>query len=187
MTGRGHRIVTFMATGALTGSPLAATLGFLGSTLPDSLEYALFGRARNRFHRKLTHWFVPWLALVLFCLYRAGWGLDGTGGILRYGELSVSLPRVVAGAAPDVLALASGDGRAVWACAAFWALGPVLHILEDACCGKVPFLNPMRRGMGIHLFRMSSRMGEMSVGEKLFALVVSLFCLAAWFGRGLAL
>ncbi len=188
MTGRGHRIVTFMAIGGMTGSPLAASLGFLSAALPDSLEYTLFGRARNRLHRKLTHWFVPWLALALTCLYHAGWGLSWTGGTLRQGAMeTLSWPRAIQGALPSVAALASGDGRAIWACAAFWLLGPVLHILEDACCGKVPLFLPWKRGFGAHLFRMSSKVGVMSAGERVFTFLVCLLCLAAWFARGLVI
>ena len=163
MTGRGHRIVTCMVVGGATGSPLAAAFSLFGATLPDSLERPIWGRNRNRYHRRLTHWFVPWLALALFCFRRAGWGL------------------------PVAAALLDGGEGVLWSCAAFWLMGCVLHILEDACCGTVPFLFPMRRTFGVHLFRMSSRIGEMSGGEVAFTLVAVLLSLAGWVGQGLAL
>lgn len=165
MTGRGHRIVTFMAVAGVTGSPLAALCGVLGSTLPDSLEYKLWGRNRNRHHRKLTHWFAPWLALSLFCLWRGRW------------------------AAPRFTALFDGAraDQALWGCVGLCFLGCVLHILEDALCGKVPILVPWRRGFGLRLFTMSPKAGRISRGERAFILFATLASLAAWVRRGLAL
>ena len=163
MTGRGHRVVTFMLVGAATRSPLAAACAMLGSVFPDTLERPLFGRARNRWHRKLTHWFVPWVAMALFCFHRAG-------GLL------------------PCAALLDGSGAAaLWSCASLWLTGCALHIAEDACCGKTPFLLPWRRDFGVHLFRMSSRAGRMSAGERYFVIAVSLSCLAVWLARGAAL
>ena len=45
-----------------------------------------------------------------------------------------------------------------------------MHILEDAWCGTVPFLIPWKRSVGMHVFRMSKNIGEMSAGEKTFVL-----------------
>ncbi|MCR5346205.1 MAG: metal-dependent hydrolase [Fretibacterium sp.] len=163
MTGRGHRLVTFMAVGGTTGSPLAAVFSLMGAALPDTLERFFPRRTRNRYHRKFTHWFVPWLLLALFCFYRAQWNL------------------------PSVAVLMGGGEGALWSCVAFWLMGALMHILEDACCGKVPLLNPMRRSFGVHLFHMSSEMGEMSAGEMAFSLVVVLLSLAAWVKQGIML
>ena len=70
------------------------------------------------------------------------------------------------------------DGRNahldVWSCAGFWLMGCVLHILEDAWCGTVPFLIPWKRSIGMHVFHMSKKIGEMSRGEKNFV-----FCCVA--------
>ncbi|MBQ7593577.1 MAG: metal-dependent hydrolase [Synergistaceae bacterium] len=148
MTGKGHRISTFAFVIGATGSPLAAVMSFLGSTFPDSSEYTFFGKRRNRYHRRYTHWFIPWLALAYACFERSGWIV------------------------PRISALVDGRGahRDVWACAGFWFMGCVLHILEDAFCGTVPFLRPWKRDVGIHVFHMSKKIGEMSWGEKNFVL-----------------
>ncbi len=148
MTGKGHRLSTFSLVLGATGSPLAATLSFFGSTFPDSSEYVIFGKKRNRYHRRYTHWFLLWLVPACVCFSRAGWII------------------------PRLSALVDGHNAHydVWACAGFWFMGCVLHILEDAWCGTVPFLRPWKRDVGIHVFHMSKKIGEMSIGEKNFVL-----------------
>ena len=173
MTGMGHRIVTFAVIGGITGSPLAATLGGLSAAIPDTLEYMLFGRARIGFHRKFTHWFVPWLMMAALCFCNAGWGIE-------YDSAWFSI-----GAMPLIADMTSGVGSFIWACAAFWFLGPLMHIAEDACCGKVPFLLPWGRGFGVYLFRMSPRIGVMSKGEMIFTIIICVLSLTAWFVHGI--
>ncbi|MCR4818130.1 MAG: metal-dependent hydrolase [Fretibacterium sp.] len=163
MTGHGHRAVTFMVVGSTTGSPLAAAFSLMGAVLPDSLERVVLWGDRSRYHRRLTHWFIPWLVLTLFCFHHANWSV------------------------PSAAALVSGREGTLWGCASFWLMGCLLHILEDACCGTVPLLNPWRASFGIHLFRMAPKAGEMSAGEMAFTLVVVLFSLAAWAKRGITL
>ena len=148
MTGKGHRISTTAIVLGTTGSVLAALMSYMGSTFPDSSEYMFFGKRRNRYHRRYTHWFIPWGLLAYVCFKRAGWIV------------------------PRLAALVNGQEahRDVWACAGFWFVGCLLHILEDAWCGTVPFLRPWKREIGLHFFRMSKKIGEMSRGEIMFVL-----------------
>ncbi|MBQ7215428.1 MAG: hypothetical protein IJS39_05535 [Synergistaceae bacterium] len=148
MTGKGHRISTTVIVLGTTGSVLAALMSYMGSTFPDSSEYMFFGKRRNRYHRRYTHWFIPWGLLAYVCFKRAGWIV------------------------PRLAALVNGQEahRDVWACAGFWFAGCLLHILEDAWCGTVPFLRPWKREIGLHVFRMSKKIGEMSRGEIMFVL-----------------
>ena len=148
MTGKGHRISTTAIVFGTTGSVLAALMSYMGSTFPDSSEYMFFGKRRNRYHRRYTHWFIPWGLLTYVCFKRAGWIV------------------------PRIAALVDGRDahRDVWACAGFWFVGCLLHILEDAWCGTVPFLRPWKREIGLHVFRMSKKIGEMSGGEITFVL-----------------
>ena len=164
MTGPGHRVLNFMLIGALTRSLPAALFGLLGSTFPDTVESLIWGANRARHHRRSSHWIVPWLAGFLFC-FLAG------------------AQRTV----PSLSGLAAARPEAVWGCAAFWFLGCVLHVLGDACCGKVPLLVPWRRRFGVRVFEMSPRRGEMSRGELAFVAFVSLSALGAWLSRGTAL
>ena len=148
MTGKGHRISTFSFVLGATSSPLAAAMSFMGSTFPDSSEYMFFGKRRNRYHRRYTHWFIPWLFLACACFSRSGWIV------------------------PRLSSLIDGHNAHfdVWSCAGFWFMGCVLHILEDAFCGTVPFLRPWKRDVGMHVFHMSKKIGEMSTGEINFVL-----------------
>lgn len=164
MTGPGHRVLNFMVLGALTRSVSAALFGLLGGAFPDTVEYLIWGSGRNRHHRRSSHWFVPWLAGFLFCFY------VGAGG------------RV-----PTLSGLVGARSEAVWGCAAFWFLGCVLHVLGDACCGKVPLFLPWRKKFGLRLFEMSPRRGEMSRGEWFFVAFVTLSALGAWLSRGVVL
>ena len=161
MTGKGHRLSTFAFVLGGTGSPIAAVFSFMGSTFPDSSEYMFFGKRRNRWHRRWTHWFIPWCALAYVCFSRAGWIV------------------------PRLSALVDGRGahRDVWACAGFWFVGCVLHILEDAWCGTVPFLLPWKRSVGIHVFHMAKKAGVMSRGEINFVLCTVGISLVAFMCR----
>ena len=158
MTGKGHRITTFSFVLGATGSPLAALMSFLGSTFPDSSEYTFFGKRRNRYHRRYTHWFIPWLIIACVCFSRSGWIV------------------------PRLSALIDGFNahHDVWSCAGFWFMGCVLHILEDAFCGTVPFLLPNKRSVGMHVFHMSKQIGQMSRGEINFVLLTVLISLIAF-------
>ena len=161
MTGKGHRMSTTLIVLGATGSPLAALMSFMGSTFPDSSEYMFFGKRRNRWHRRWTHWFVPWCGLAYVCFERAGW----------------IVPRL------SVLVDGGGAHRDVWACAGFWFVGCVLHILEDAWCGTVPFLLPWKRSLGLHVFHMAKKAGEMSRGEINFVICTGVISLLAFMCR----
>ncbi|MBQ7559010.1 MAG: metal-dependent hydrolase [Synergistales bacterium] len=158
MTGKGHRLSTTAIVLGATGSPLAALFSFFGSTFPDSSEYVFFGKRRNRWHRRWTHWFVPWAVMAYACFKRSGWIV------------------------PRLSALVDGRNAHydVWACAGFWLMGCLLHILEDAWCGTVPFLFPWKRSIGLHVFHMSKKIGEVSRGERNFILCCVLLSMLAF-------
>ena len=162
MTGTGHRVTNFMLLGAATGSLPAAFSGLLGSAFPDTVEYLIWGARRSRHHRRTSHWFVPWLAGFLFCFF-------------------VGARRAL----PSLSGLAEANPESIWSCAAFWFLGCLLHVLGDACCGKVPLLVPWKKKFGVRAFTMSPRRGEMSRGELAFVAFVSLSALGAWLSRGI--
>lgn len=157
MTGKGHRLSTTALILGTTGSPLAALFGFFGSTFPDSSEYVIFGKRRNRWHRRWTHWFIPWAGLAYVCFKRSGWII------------------------PRISSLIDGTGAHydLWACVGFWVTGCLLHIIEDAWCGTIPFLLPWKRSIGVHVFHMSKKIGEMSKGEKTFVFFCFVISFAA--------
>ncbi len=165
MTGKGHRISTFAFVAGATASPVAAVFSLLGSTFPDSSEYLIFGKKRNRYHRRYTHWFIPWLVMAVTCFSRAGWIVPRLSALIDGREAH----------------------RDVWACAGFWLMGCVLHIFEDAWCGTVPFLRPWKRDIGLHVFRMSPNFGELSYGEKTFILCSIILAVIAFVIRSFTL
>jgi hypothetical protein len=151
---------------ATTGSPVASSLAALGSTFPDRVEriFGLFGKGPNRHHRRTSHWFALYGAAFALCFYV--WG-DATPPRLA------DFPRLLTSPAWSV----------VFSCAAFWFLGGLLHVLCDACCGKVPLLIPWKRTFGWKFFQMSKARGEMSRGEAIFTGFIALSCLCAWLLR----
>ena len=166
MTGRGHRITTFAFVAGATGSLLAAGMSYLAAAFPDSVEYTLFGKRRNRWHRRWTHWFVLWLALAVTCFYRSGWIIPKLSSLIDGGHSAY---------------------RDVWACAGFWFMGCVLHIVEDSWCGTVPLFLPWKRSVGMHVFHMSKEIGKTSAGERTFILCVVLLSLIVWVSQNLDL
>lgn len=164
MTGKGHRITTFALFMATTGSLLVSALATLGSTFPDTVEHFLWREGRNRHHRRTSHWFVLYLAGFCLCFY-------------VWGDATVPSPRHL----PE--AFANRTWPVLFSCMAFWFTGGLLHILCDACCGKVPLLNPRRKTFGWKFFEMSGAHGEMSTGEAIFTGFIVLSCLCAWLGR----
>lgn len=160
MTAKGHRVTAFMILLAATGSALAAACGLLGGVFPDTAEYLIWGGDRGRHHRKWTHWFALYLAGFGLCFYL--WG-NGT--------------------LPPFVAVAAREPAALWSCAAFWFAGGLLHILCDACCGKVPLWDPRKKNFGIKVFTMAKARGEMSSGEGVFVGFVALSCASVWLRR----
>ncbi|NLL37681.1 MAG: hypothetical protein GX256_09210, partial [Fretibacterium sp.] len=139
--------------------PVAALFAALGSVFPDTVEYLIWGSNRARHHRRSSHWFVPWALAFGLAFY-----LGAEGRIPSLANL-LSLPP---------------SRFAAWGCVACWLLGPLLHILTDACCGKIPLLIPWKKTFGIRAFSMSSKRGVMSRGEFVFTAFVALSSLAAW-------
>ncbi len=137
MTGVSHSIVTFTTLFAATHNVFIAGSAMLGSLFPDKSE-GLFWQSS---HRSYSHWFVLYAAaLALFWTPEA---LSVTGiQMWRSGILHMSRMFL------------------------FWFFaGALLHIVEDAICGPVPFLYPTKRTTVLpRLFKTGS------VGECLFVI-----------------
>ena len=137
MTGVSHSIVTFTTLFVTTHNVFVAGSAMLGSLFPDKSE-GLFWQSS---HRSYSHWFVLYVAALAFF-----W-------------------------TPDAL---SATGVQIWQAGIvkkvqifmFWfSAGGLLHILEDAICGPVPFLYPTKRTTVLpRLFKVGS------LGECLFVI-----------------
>ena len=148
LTGVSHSIVTFATLFVATHNVFIAGSATLGSLFPDRSE-GLFWQSS---HRSYSHWFVLYVAALAFF-----W-------------------------TPDVLSV---KGMQVWQAGIvqmmrlffFWFFaGALLHILEDAICGPVPFLYPTKRTTVFpRLFKTGS------VGECLFVIA---YCAIMYLAAG---
>ena len=148
LTGVSHSIVTFATLFVATHNVFIAGSATLGSLFPDKSE-VLFWQSS---HRSYSHWFVLYVAALAFF-----W-------------------------TPDVLSV---TGMQVWQAGIvqmmrlffFWFFaGALLHILEDAICGPVPFLYPTKRTTVFpRLFKTGS------VGECLFVIA---YCAIMYLAAG---
>ena len=72
MTWKSHRVLTGFAVLLYSHNPFYAMAAAFGSTFPDMVEMTLPGPAKW-YHRKLSHWFVPYLAALLVLTQVAPW------------------------------------------------------------------------------------------------------------------
>lgn len=126
-----HKILTASMVYALFHNPIYSISAAIGSIFPDVVE----GRVNildpwsykkwKKRHRGFSHWIILYL-IVLVSLILIG----------QFVEFSPhwSLLR-------DLLC--------------FFLVGCILHIIEDAFCGRVPLINPYKRE-GFMMFRMGS-------------------------------
>ncbi len=145
-----HQVVTGVIMYAVTENLLIAVCGMAGAILPDRVEGnprrgILSWGWRSR-HRGWSHWPLLYIALM--------------GVLLKWQGIpplaALSFSEFAAAEHPVAIGLSL-------------CIGALLHILEDAVCGKVPVLTPNHK-YGIRLFAVGS------MGEYIFALATVLFC-----------
>lgn len=136
-----HQVVTGVAVYTATSDLLLTAYSMAGALLPDKLEGN--PRAGNYWAWRSRHrgW-SHWPVLYLALL----------GASLHFarGDYGVS-------------------GGELATIGAFFAIGALLHIAEDATCGKVPVVTPNRKH-GLKLYTVGS------VFEYLFAIAIVLAC-----------
>lgn len=119
MTWLSHRVVTATTVLAGTQNVWFAVFATVGSTFPDKVEYWMPG-GWQRHHRKTSHWWVMYAVLlgVVYLAMRYFYGRP-----LLFTSFYFS-PLTVIG---------------------WFLVGCLLHIAEDAVCGKVPVWHPHKR------------------------------------------
>ena len=137
-----HQVLTGVIVYAATEDMLLTIYSMAGAILPDKIEGS--PRAGSYWqwrsrHRGWSHWPILYLALI--------------GAILHWEDQPV-----------NELPLLDLSRIGIFLC-----IGALLHIAEDAVCGKVPFLMP-RQKIGIRLFKVGS------VTEYLFTIAAVLLC-----------
>ena len=137
-----HQVVTGVIVYTATEDLLLTAYSMAGAILPDKVE----GNPRagsywswRSRHRGWSHWPMLYLGLIFF-LSR-----------LEEGQLT---------------ALPTADLTTI---GIYICIGALLHIAEDAVCGKVPLLTPYHK-VGIRLFKVGS------VPEYLFTIAAVLLC-----------
>ena len=138
-----HGIVSGMLVYAATGEMVASACAVAGAIMPDKLE-GKPGSGTSYWswrsrHRGWSHWPVLYLAIIAMLL-----------GVYRGGGMAVDMWEM--------------ESLAIWV-----MVGALLHILEDALCGKVPLLS-MSKKIGVKLFTVGS------FTEYFFAIAVVLMC-----------
>lgn len=123
-----HEVVTGVVVFAAFDDPLLAVYSMAGAIFPDKVEGSPASSGWSSWrsrHRGWSHW--PMLYLLFILLL---WRLD------EYTAYASLL----------------GDLRTI---GIFLCLGALLHIAEDALCGKVPFILPWQK-VGVRLFKVGS-------------------------------
>ena len=137
-----HQVLTGVIVYAATDDLLLTVYSMAGAIFPDKVEGS--PRAGNYWswrsrHRVWSHWPVLYLGIIFFLSH------------LEEMQLT-SLPTA------DLVTIGT-----------YICIGALLHIAEDAVCGKVPFLTPYHK-VGIRLFKVGS------VTEYLFTIAAVLLC-----------
>ena len=135
-----HKIITGIVIHTITGDVFATFASMAGSIMPDAIE----GSPDNnplwrKYHRGLTHWFVPYLSIALILLITAR----------SKGMISVTAHNFI----PYIM---QNTSVAIMFYAGFFLFGCSMHIFEDFFCGKIPSLNPKKR-IGRNLFYVGSQ------------------------------
>ena len=124
-----HKILTSCVILIVTENPWYALYSVPGAVLPDWIEGTPPDGSRywewRSKHRGSSHWFLPYLGILLFVYW------------LKYNGFSF------------------WDYPFLGDFGIFIMLGAIMHILEDAVCGKVPVFS-LKKKYGIKLFSVGS-------------------------------
>ena len=136
-----HEIVTGVIVYTVVQDPLLAVYSMAGAIIPDKVE----GNPRSINYRR-------WRSR------HRGWSHWPIGYLLLF----ILLQQLMASGKLPELADLNVIGS-------YFCIGAMLHIAEDAICGKVPFLTP-RHKIGVRLFKVGS------VTEYLMAILIIIGC-----------
>lgn len=150
-----HKLVSGSLVFMATGDVPCTIAAMLGSIFPDLIE----GRPetdgwRSR-HRRNSHWFVPY-AVVAAIMFVQVWSV----GVVTFRGAGIM----------EIFSLLQGSHTAFYGLCAFFAVGALCHIGEDAICGRVPSFNPKKR-IGARFFKVGS------AAEYMISLTTACMCL----------
>jgi inner membrane protein len=140
-----HVLITGAVINSCTeGNVFCTAIAMGGSLVPDVIEglipeNAIARKTWKRAHRRLSHWVVPHIFIVLVSFI--------------FGLMMGSAPLTL----NNIILAVSGKGNCgvLVTLVGFSFIGAILHIGQDALCGKVPSLNPSSR-IGLSFFKTGS-------------------------------
>lgn len=167
MVWKSHQAVTAITVYAVTRNIPATIIATMASVFPDWIEFRIPFVNWQSFHRTYCHFWafyaIPLIALYLFMgtvgipLFDSGAEFSRSIFLLKV-ELSGSQPFYMA---KEFLPIVCNVG--LW-----FLIGCLMHIAEDAICGRIPIIRPTQRA---HLIRFFYTGG---LGEATF---VGIYCL----------
>ena len=167
MVWKSHQAVTAVTVYAVTRNIPATIIATMASVFPDWIEFHIPFINWESFHRTYCHFWafyaIPLIALYLF-MGAVGIPLFGSGA--EFSKSIFSLKVELSGSQPFYMAK---DFPPIVCNVGFWFLiGCLMHIAEDAICGRIPITHPTQRA---HLIRFFYTGG---LGEAMF---VGIYCL----------
>lgn len=161
MTWKSHRAVTFAVVFAITGGNfLAGGIAASAAHLPDKIEFSLLPTQslRAKYHRTYTHWLFMYVVIaVMLFIY------------MNVNDISLLSFDTISNMSP----MGMGINILFWGVA-----GCLMHVLEDAPCGKIPVFWPKTK---LTICPRIFRVGRLS--EYIFDAMVFAGCVYMFIGR----
>lgn len=164
-----HKIVTGLTVMVITGNPVYGIVAAVAATLPDLMETPPWKFNKDyeykRQHRQWSHWFVPWLVVLLLAgavMYGRpiSWNLHYLTSTLLYNPVKAQL-------LPNIAVII-----------ALIAAGGLFHIAEDALCGTVPNYKMRGKRWGKRFFRINS--AKEHTGVCLYSMAMMILYVMIW-------
>jgi len=157
-----HKLVTGSLIFAVTGNPILSLVSAAGSIVPDAIERMPIGKRMT--HRQFSHWWLPYL-VVFYLSYSSA---------SQHGVLNITAKNIY-----DLVFYQHFSSLSGFLVIAYFSLGSLLHIAEDAFCGTVPCITIHHR-IGIKLFKVGSPR-EYLIAFSLSLLLLSSRLYLGWF------
>lgn len=164
-----HKIVTGFTVLVITGNLFYGIVAAAAATLPDMMETPPWKFKKDyeykRQHRQISHWFVPWLVILLLAgavIYGrpVSWNIHYLTSTLLYNPMKAQL-------LPNVAVIV-----------ALIAVGGLFHILEDALCGTVPNYKMKGKRWGKRFFQVNS--SKERIGVCIYSIAMMVLYSVIW-------
>lgn len=164
-----HKIVTGFTVLVITGNPFYGIVAAAAAALPDMMETPPWKFKKDykykRQHRQISHWFVPWLVILLLAgavIYGrpVSWNIHYLTSTLLYNPMKAQL-------LPNVAVIV-----------ALIAVGGLFHILEDALCGTVPNYKMKGKRWGKRFFQVNS--SKERIGVCIYSIAMMVLYSVIW-------